>query len=54
MWLLGKNFSLRWSDAVWDAATYYAILTAEALLGVFSIRLYEEAPYEVLARPTSA
>ena len=37
---------------MWNAAAYYAILAAEALLGVFGIRLYEEAPYEVLARPS--
>ena len=35
---------------MWNAAAYYAILAAEALLGIFGIRLYEEAPYEVLTR----
>jgi len=37
---------------MWEAIVYYGALTLEAFLGVFGIRLYEEAPYEVLARPT--
>jgi len=37
---------------MWEAIVYYGTLTLEAFVGVFGIRLYEEAPYEVLARPT--
>ena len=35
---------------VWQSISYYAALAVESLIGVFGIRLYEEARYDVIDR----
>jgi len=35
---------------MWQTFLYYAVLTFEAVLGAFGIRLYEETSYEVVSR----
>ena len=35
---------------MWQSISYYALLALESAVGVFGIRLYEEPPYEVVAR----
>jgi hypothetical protein len=35
---------------VWQSTSYYAALAVESLIGVFGIRLYEEARYDVIDR----
>ena len=35
---------------MWQSISYYAALAVESLIGVFGIRLYEEARYDVIDR----
>ena len=35
---------------MWQSISYYAALAGESLIGVFGIRLYEEARYDVIDR----
>ena len=35
---------------MWQAISYYVVLTLESLIGVFGIRLYEEPRYDVIDR----